>query len=153
MGKTEKLIYNIAKVLYILFGLSGVFFLAWVWIIGDKVIEDDPILAAKVLNPWISITFGGLIFTALLSLVGPVINMIGNPKNALKMLIVLGGVVVLGFVCYSLAKNSFNLVQLETLETTVEVSKAVGAGLIFTYIVGGLAIISILFSGISGLFK
>jgi nucleoside phosphorylase len=52
-----------------------------------------------------------------------------------------------------LASNSFNIVQLEELKSTAEVSKAVGAALYFTYIVGGLAVVSIIFSGIAGLFK
>jgi hypothetical protein len=153
MGKTEKLIYNITKVLYILFGLSGVFFIVWIWILGDKALEEDPSLAGSVMNPWISITIGGLIFTSLLALVGPVINMVSNPKNAVKMLIALGGLVIIGFICYSFATNNFDIVELETLETTAEVSRSVGAALIFTYIVGGLAVISIIFSGIAGLFK
>jgi hypothetical protein len=153
MGKTEKLIYTITKVLYIAFGLSGVIFVAWVWIVGDSAMEDDPALGSRIMNPWISITIGGLIFTSLLALVGPVISMISNPKNAIKMLIVIGGLVIIGFVCYALAKNTFDIVQLESLETTAEVSRSVGAALFFTYIVGGLAVVSILFSGIAGLFK
>lgn len=153
MGKTEKLIYNITRVLYVLFGLSGVFFIVWIWAVGDKALEEDPALASTVMNPWITITVGGLIFTALLALVGPVINMVQNPKNAVKMLIAIGGLVIIGFVCYSFATNTFDIVELENLETTAEVSRTVGAALIFTYIVGGLAVISIIFSGIAGLFK
>lgn len=153
MGKTEKLIYTITKVLYILFGLSGVFFLVWVWIIGDKAMEDDPMAAGNILNPWISITIGGLIFTTLLAVVGPILSMIQSPKNAIKMLIAIGGLVVIGFVCYSFADNTFDIVQLENLETTADISRLVGASLIFTYIVGGLAVISIIFSGIAGVFK
>ena len=153
MEKTEKLIYNITKGLYILFGLSGVIFIVWVWIVGDKAMEDDPVLAGRVMDPWITITIGGLIFTSLLALVGPVINMVSNPKNAIKMLIAIGGLVIIGFVCYSFATNTFNIVELETLETTAEVSRSVGAALIFTYIIGGLAVISIVFSGLAGLFK
>jgi hypothetical protein len=153
MGKTEKLIYNITKGLYILFGLSGVIFIVWVWILGDKAMEDDLVLASRVMDPWITITIAGLIFTSLLALVGPVINMVSNPKNAIKMLIAIGGLVIIGFVCYSFATNTFNIVELETLETTAEVSRSVGAALIFTYIIGGLAVISIVFSGVAGLFK
>lgn len=153
MGKTEKLIYNITKALYILFGLSGVFFVIWVWATGDKAMEEDPSIASKIMGPWIAITIGGLIFTALLALVGPIINMISNPKGAVKMLIALGGFAVIAFICYALATNTFNIVQLETLETTAEVSKSVGAALYFTYILGGLAVISIIYSGVSGIFK
>lgn len=153
MGKTEKLIYNITRILYILFALSGVFFVVWIWAIGDSAIEDDPGLASRIMNPWIALTIGGLIFTAIVSLIGPILNMISNPKNAIKMLVILGGLVVIGFICYSLAGNQFNIVQLENLETTAEVSKSVGAAIIFTYILGGLAVVSIIFSGFAGLFK
>jgi hypothetical protein len=153
MGKTEKLIYNITRVLYILFGLSGVFFIVWVWIVGDKAMEDNPTVAGQVLNPWITLTIIGLVFTAILALVGPILSMVQSPKNAVKMLVAIGGLVVIGFICYSLAGNQFDIVQLETLETTAEVSKSVGASLIFTYIVGGLAVVSIVFSGIVGAFK
>jgi hypothetical protein len=130
-----------------------VVFVIWVWAVGDKVLEEDPTVASRVISPWISLTIGGLIFTSLLALIGPVINMISNPKGAVKMLIALGGLVVIGFICYSLASNSFDIVQLENLETTAEVSKSVGAALIFTYVVGGLAVVSIIFSGIAGFFK
>ena len=152
MGKTEKLIYNITKGLYILFGLSGVIYRLGMDPRGQSM-EDDPVLASSVMDPWITITIGGLIFTSLLALVGPVINMVSNPKNAIKMLIAIGGLVIIGFVCYSFATNTFNIVELETLETTAEVSRSVGAALIFTYIIGGLAVISIVFSGVAGLFK
>lgn len=153
MGKSEKLIYNITKGLYLLFGLSGVFFVIRVLIAGDTAMDEDPVLAGKIMDPWISITIAGLIFTSLLALVGPVLSMISNPKSAIKMLIAIGGLVVIGFICYSFAGNSFNIVQLENLETTAEISKSVGASLIFTYIIGGLAVISIIFSGLAGLFK
>ena len=42
--------------------------------------------------------------------------MIQNPKNAVKLLVVLGGLVVIGFICYSLASNSFNIVLYKTNE-------------------------------------
>ncbi len=153
MGKSEKLIYNITRVLFILFALSGVFFVVWVWVVGDKEMVANPDLASSILSPWITITIIGLIFTTLLALVGPILNMIQNPKNAVKMLIIVGGLVVIGFICYSLAKDSFTAIQLEELRTSTEISKSVGAALIFTYIVGGLAVVSIIFSGIAGLFK
>jgi hypothetical protein len=91
--------------------------------------------------------------TAFLTILFPILFMVQNPKNALKLLVVLVGVFVIGFLCYSLASNTFNVVQLEELKTTAEASKAVGAALYFTYIIGGLAVVSIIFSGIAGLFK
>jgi hypothetical protein len=42
---------------------------------------------------------------------------------------------------------------LEKLKTTSDISRYVGAYLYFTYFLGGIAVLSIVFSGISGMFK
>ncbi len=75
-----------------------------------------------------------------------------NPKNAIKILVILVGLVIVGFIAYSMATNSFTMLELQTLETTESVSKSVGASLIFTYIVGGVAVLAVVYSGISNIF-
>ena len=144
----DKTILNIFKVIsLILIGLAVVFQII-VLIKGE-----DGLIGSSVVDNYIRVAYIAFAITAFLTILFPVIFMIQNPKNAIKLLVVLGGLVVIGFICYSLASNSFNIVQLEELKSTAEVSKAVGAALYFTYIVGGLAVVSIIFSGIAGLFK
>lgn len=144
----DKTILNIFKVIsLILIGLAVVFQII-VLIKGE-----DGLIGSSVVDNYIRVAYIAFAITAFLTILFPVIFMIQNPKNAVKLLVVLGGLVVIGFICYSLASNSFNIVQLEDLKSTAEVSKAVGAALYFTYIVGGLAVVSIIFSGIAGLFK
>ena len=144
----DKTILNVFKVIsLILIGLAVVFQII-VLIKGE-----DGLIGSSVVDNYIRVAYVAFAITAFLTILFPVIFMIQNPKNAVKLLVVLGGLVVIGFICYSLASNSFNIVQLEELKSTAEVSKAVGAALYFTYIVGGLAVVSIIFSGIAGLFK
>jgi hypothetical protein len=144
----DKTILNIFKVIsLILIGLAVVFQII-VLIKGE-----DGLVNSSVLDNYVLVAYVALGITAFLTILFPVIFMIQNPKSAIKLLLALVGLVVIGFICYSLATNTFNVVQLETLKTTAEVSRSVGAALYFTYIVGGLAVVSIIYSGIAGLFK
>ncbi len=144
----DKTILNVFKVIsLILIGLAVVFQII-VLIKGE-----DGLIGSSVLDNYIRVAYIAFAITAFLTILFPIIFMIQNPKNALKLLVVLGGLVVIGFICYSLASNSFNIVQLEDLKQLLKLPKLVGAALYFTYIVGGLAVVSIIFSGIAGLFK
>lgn len=144
----DKTILNVFKVIsLILIGLAVVFQVI-VLIKGE-----EGLIGSSILDNFLRVGYIAFAITAFLTILFPIIFIIQNPKNALKLLMVLGGVVVIGFICFSLASNTFNIVQLESLDTTAETSKAVGAALYFTYIIGGLAVASIIFSGIAGLFK
>ncbi len=144
----DKTILNIFKVIsLILIGLAVVFQII-VLIKGE-----EGLIGSSVLDNFMRVGYIAFAITTFLTILFPILFIVQNPKNALKLLVVLGGVVVIGFICFSLASNAFNIVQLESLKTTTETSKAVGAALYFTYIIGGLAVVSIIFSGIAGLFK
>ena len=114
---------------------------------------EEGLVGSSVLDNYAYLAYVAIILTTFLAILFPVIFMIQNPKNALKILAGIAGLVVLGFICYSIADNTFNVVRLEELKTTKEVSRLVGGALYFTYIVGGIAVVSIIFSGIAGLFK
>jgi hypothetical protein len=144
----DKIILNVFKAISLI--LIG---LAVILQIVVLVKGEDGLVGSSVLDNFARLAYVALAIAAILAILFPILFMIQNPKNALKVLIGLAGFVVIGFICYSVATNSFNIVQLEELETTAEVSKSVGAALYFTYIVGGIAVVSIIFSGIAGLFK
>ncbi|MCF8369247.1 MAG: hypothetical protein K9G76_09410 [Bacteroidales bacterium] len=144
----DKIILNVFKVITLALIALAVILQAVVLIKGK-----EGLVGSSVLDNYIRLAYVATAITAILAILFPVLFMIQNPKNLLKVLGVLGVLVVLGFICYSIAGNSFTIVQLEELKTTENISKSVGAGLIFTYIVGGLAVVSIIFSGIAGLFK
>ena len=144
----DKKILNIFKIVSLILILLAVIFQVIILARGE-----DGLIGNSILDNYIRLAYVALIICAFLTILFPVLFMIQNPKNALKMLVGLVGFVVIGFICYALASNSFNVVQLETLKTTAETSKIVGAGLYFTYIFGGIAVITIIYSGVSGLFK
>lgn len=94
-----------------------------------------------------------VILTATITIIFPIVFIIMNPKGSIKIFIALGLLVVIGLISYALAQSSFGALQLEKLGTTAETARFVGAGLIFTYIMFGLAVLSIIYAGISSIFK
>ncbi|MCB0804616.1 MAG: hypothetical protein KDC05_02400 [Bacteroidales bacterium] len=144
----DKTILNIFKIVSLVLIALAVILQIVVLVQGKEGVQNSSVLDNFALLAYVAL--GIAIFLAILF---PVIFIIQNPKNALKVLIGVGVLVILGFICYSIATNTFSIVQLEELETSAEISKRVGAALYFTYIVGGLAVVSIIFSGIAGLFK
>lgn len=144
----DKTILNIFKIISLVLIALAVILQITVLIQGEEGVTEGSILDNYALLAYVALGIA-----AFLAILFPIIFMIQNPKNALKVLIGLAVLVVFGFICYSIAQNTFNIVQLEDLETTAETSRMVGAALYFTYIVGGLAVVSIIFSGIAGFFK
>ena len=61
--------------------------------------------------------------------------------------------VVIAIIAYSLSTVNFTDLQLEKLGATASTAKNVGAGLIFTYILATLAVLSIIYASISRIFK
>lgn len=145
MDKTTLLIFKIVSFIFIA--------LAVVMQVMILVVGEDGIRESSVLNNYVLLGYAGLGLTAFLAIIFPIISLIQNPKNALKLIAALAVFGVIGFICYSIADNSFNIVRLGELKTTVEISKMVGAALYFTYIVGGLTVLTVIFSGISGIFR
>ena len=94
-----------------------------------------------------------VIFTAVITILFPLAFLILNPKNSIKIFIGIGVMVVIAIIAYSLATVGFTDLQLEKLGITAGTSKYVGAGLIFTYILASLAVLSIIYASISRIFK
>ncbi len=144
----DKTILNVFKIITLVLIVLAVILQIIVLIKGE-----EGLIGSSVLDNYAILAYVSLGIAALLALIFPIIFMIQNPKNLIKILIGIGGLVIIGFICYSIADNTFDIVKLEELKTTADVSRSVGAALYFTYIVGGLAVISIIFSGIAGIFK
>jgi len=86
-------------------------------------------------------------------IVAPVYTMINNPKNLLKMVVSVIGLLVILAISYGVATNGLSALQLETYQITAQTSRLVGMGLYATYIVLGLSIVTILYSAIVKIFK
>ncbi len=144
----DKTILTIFKIVSLIFIALAVILQIVVLVKGE-----DGLVGSSILNNYILLGYAAIILTAFFAVIFPIISMIQNPKNSLKILGSIVVLVIIGFICYSVAKNTLSIEQLEQLKTTAEVSKMVGALLYFTYIVGGITVLSVIFSSVSGFFK
>ncbi len=94
-----------------------------------------------------------VIFTAVITILFPIAFMIMNPRNSIKIFIGIGAMVVIAIIAYSLSTVGLSDLQLEKLGVSAGTAKYVGTGLIFTYILATLAVLSIVYASISKLFK
>ena len=94
-----------------------------------------------------------VILTAVITILFPIAFMIMNPRNSIKIFIGIGAMVVIAIIAYSLATVGLSDIQLEKLGVSAGTAKYVGTGLIFTYILATLAVLSIVYASISKLFK
>ncbi len=94
-----------------------------------------------------------VIFTAVITILFPIAFMIMNPRNSIKIFVGIGAMVVIAIIAYSLATVGLSDIQLEKLGVSAGTAKYVGTGLIFTYILATLAVLSIVYASISKLFK
>ena len=148
----DKIIIKIAKILSIIVIILGVVFFILTALNGDG-IEADPALQAKILNPYGGLAFITILITAGAILLFSLMDIIAKPKSLIRFLILLGILVVLGFVGYSLSGNNFNAEELKRLKSTADESRMVGAALIFTYFVGALTILALIVSNSINFFR
>ena len=144
----DKTILTVFKIISLIFIALAVIFQIVVLVKGE-----DGLVGSSILDNYILLGYAAIGLTAFFAFLFPVISMIQNPKNSLKILGTLVVLVIIGFVCYSMAKNTLGIEQLEQLKTTAEISKMVGASIYFAYVIGGLAVLSVIFSSVSGFFK
>jgi hypothetical protein len=145
---------TISIILYVLMGISVVlvaFFYFGKLVPGTEGTNmEEPVITGKILI-WAAIL---VVITAGLALIFPIINLVANPKSAKSGLFILLGVVILIFVAYTLASNEVLKIPGYTGTDNIPgILKIAGTGLFTTYILAGLAVLSILYSEISKYFK
>ncbi len=145
---------TISIILYVLMGISVVlvaFFYFGKLVPGTEGTNmEEPVITGKILI-WAAIL---VIITAGLALIFPIINLVSNPKSAKSGLFILLGVAILIFVAYTLASNEVLKIPGYTGTDNIPgILKIAGTGLFTTYILAGLAVLSILYSEISKYFK
>jgi len=146
---------NIAKyLLWALMGISlvlvGIFFFGGFVEGTEGTSVAEPIITEVILR-WAYVLF---LIAGFFALVFPLIFIAGNLKSAkrLGIVIVIGAVLI--FISNRLASGELlNLIQYTGPDNVPGTLKTVDRFLIFTYILGVVAILSILYSAISNLFK
>ena len=112
---------------------------------------DD--VSDSVLDGYFFVAYVAFGLSLIIAILFPIIQMASNPKGAIRTFIGIGIVVVLWFIASAFSGNEFTAMELEKMKVTADVSVMVGTGLIYTYIIFGLAILSIIYAGVSNLFK
>ena len=148
----DKTLIKIFKILSVIIMILGVVLFVRV-LINSDLLEIDLGLQARVLDPYANLMYITLLITVALVIIFPLISAVMNPKQLLRFIIILAVVALAGFACYSLASNTFDVVQLEKLQTTAQESRIVGAGLLFTYFIAGLTVLTLIVFNIYSYFK
>ena len=149
----NKGINRIATIVSIVFMALSAIFVILIWIKGDDSISTSATLQKSILDPFFIESYIALIIGVVLALAFPIAYIIMNPKKALRVLMILGGVIIVLLISYALSPNTYSQTQLEVRNISASTSRWVGTGLVFTYIVSALAILSAIYSGISKIFK
>lgn len=137
---SDKLSKIVQWFLYAMLGISALF---GVLFYMGSVSED-------LLLTWGYILLGVTILATLLAALS---NILLKPKGSLKILVIVAVMVVVAIVSYALSSNEFSAAQLEKMQITAATSKMVGAGLVFTYILAIVALLAIVYSAVSRIFK
>jgi hypothetical protein len=137
---SDKLSKIVQWFLYAMLGVSALF--GVLFYIGT--ISEDLLLT------WGYVLLG---VTVLATLIAAFSNILLKPKGSLKILVILAVMVVVAIISYTLSSNEFSAAQLEKMQITAATSKMVGAGLMFTYFLAVVALLAIVYSAVSRMFK
>ncbi|ETN94435.1 hypothetical protein SAMN04487906_3053 [Zhouia amylolytica] len=135
--------YKIAKILAIILGVVGV--VLWVTIART----DDP-GSSSTIDIMINLGKYMTILAAIVALLFTVGNLVTHPSKLKKALISIGVFALIVVISYAVSSGTdVDLTKMAErgIETSESASKTVGAGLIAFYILGGLAVLSMVFSG------
>jgi len=148
MDNTIKKIAKIASV--VIMAIAAIYGALLIFNGGAYKSATPEALSGSVLDSALIITYVIFAIAVISALIFPIIRMVSSPKNAIKGLLGMVVIFVVCWVSYLLSSNEFTPQQLEKLQTTESASIWTGAGLILTYIVGSLSILSTIFLVIRG---
>ena len=142
---------------YVLWALmaASLVFVAWFFFGGfiegtEGTNVAEPRITEAILK-WTYILFG---ITLVVTIVFPIIFMFMNPKSLKSLGIVILVSAVLIFISYRLADDTvMDLIGYSGPDNVPATLKVVGTAVIFTYILVVAAIVSILYSSISNIFR
>jgi len=141
---------KVTKVLMILFMVAAVVFTALV-ISNAEDMQTDMALADKILNPTFGLGFFLLGLGILITLAFAIVQMIATPKEAIKVLISIAGLGLIYFLAYISASDNVDAQVYQDFNINSVESKLIGSLIYLVYFLGGLSIVTIIYSGINTL--
>jgi hypothetical protein len=146
---------NITIILWVILAISAVLVVSLIANISD--VETDP-----AMNSWINNnllwTYLLLLIPAVIAILAEIYHMVSDINAAKKGLFALGAIVVVGILSYMLASDEIpQFIGVDKFiasgALTPSIAKMVDAGLIATYLLSGIAVLSLIWSSISSVFK
>lgn len=149
----KNIIVRVFKIISIILILVGIVSIVLIWSKSEADIKESMRLQNQLLNPYFITAYIALGLCVVLALLFPIISIISQPKNAIRVLIGLGAIVLIGVIAYSVSGNELTDLQLRTYKISESGSRQIGAALIGTYIIAGASILAILYAEVSSLIK
>jgi ABC-type transport system involved in multi-copper enzyme maturation permease subunit len=127
--------------LYVILGVTVILF-ALFYINGESM--------ANTVMYWAYVL---LAITVVLLLAFPIKHFIEYPKQGIKTLIALVAFFALYGISYAFASGSTDAAIYEVNGISENISRAIGAGMIMTYIIGALALVGLVYFAVAKVFK
>ena len=105
----------------------------------------------KVLNPYFLLSAIVFIIAAAAAILFPIGQMAGNPKALVRALVSIAVLAVIYLISWSLASDSIDADYYKEFNISPGQSKFIGSMIYVVYILGGLSILTVIFSGIYGM--
>lgn len=148
--KTNTIVKIVAFVIMIIAAILQII----IMVKGDEAIEASVELQDSLLNSYLYESYIVLFATAAIALLLSVFGVFKDPKKAKNALIGAGGIILVLVISYLLADGSdSSLYVVEGEETTADIAKKVGTGLIAFYVLAGATILSILYVEVTKIFN
>ncbi|AOW21451.1 hypothetical protein [Urechidicola croceus] len=152
----NKNLYNIVKIVAAVIGVIGIIMLVRVVMAGDDVIKSDEAVQTSVVDPFVTFTRIVLILTTILAVVFSIWNLIKNPallKRALLSLAVLGGLLAIAYFWSNgdAVTDKFGAIIKDG--EAGPISRRVGTLIKYTYILGLIGLVCVLWGSFKGLFS
>jgi predicted membrane channel-forming protein YqfA (hemolysin III family) len=149
----KNLTVRIFKIISLVLILGAVIGIVFVWTQSETEMRENVGLQNRILNPYFTVAYIALGLCVVLALLFPIINIITQPKNAIRVLIGLGVLVLVGVIAYVISSNEFTDLQLRFYKISETGSRQIGAALIATYFIAGASVLAILYAEVSNLIK
>lgn len=146
----NKLVFALSRALMIIFIALGVVFSVLVALKGTDELRGN---SSSVLDIFFNITYVIIILGVALAVIFPIFGFISDYKKGLRALISLLLLVGLFGISYVFASDGIEGVVYEKMGVTPGQSKLVEGGIIMTYILALIAVVTVAVTSVTGLFK
>lgn len=152
----NNMLYKIAKIGAVALGVIGVVLYVLVLLAGDEAVTNDLAVQKRTVDPFVSFTFLMMIITTVLAVGFSIWGLVKNPaalKKAVMSLVVLG---IFFGIAYALSNDAAVTDKYGTIledGAAGPVSKRVGTLIYYTYILGAVGLITVVWGSLKSLFS